>query len=120
MKITNLKGLEDRRIVEVEDRVYFTVGEEHVEYKVDKWYLDCYSISNNFNYKIFNLLKIDKLKLASEVYGYEASFGDWPSCKSDDYPALTRLVKELYKIIEEKYPTEVYIPINSRFDILDL
>lgn len=53
------------------------------------------------NEKIFNVLSIpSKEVFASNAYGYESAFGSWPECRRDDYKALTRLVIELYKIIE--------------------
>ena len=55
------------------------------------------------NEKIFCILEIpSKIKFTTSAYGYECSGGGWPECKKDDYPALTRCVIELYKIIEGK------------------
>lgn len=58
------------------------------------------------NSKIFKVLSIpSKEKFATNAYGYTHNYGDWPECKKDDYPALTRCVIELYKIIEGKTST---------------
>lgn len=59
--------------------------------------------SRSDNSRIFKILSIpSKEKFATNAYGYAHDYGDWPECKKDDYPALTRLVVELYKIIEGK------------------
>lgn len=55
------------------------------------------------NDKIFDILSIpSKEEFATNAYGYDCHGGAWPECNRDDYEALTRLVIELYKIIEEK------------------
>lgn len=123
MNINNLKELEERKTLEMNDTVYFTVGEETIEYVVRGVYL-LNSSSDNFNNRIFEILERDKEKIAEKAYGYPPTnlSGNtsnlWPQTKDDDYSALTRLVKELYKIIEEK--KEVYIPILTRWELLDL
>ena len=121
MNINNLKQLEERGTLEYNDTVYFTVKEETVKYKVEPVWLG--NIENTIqNDKIFKLLEINKYELAIEAYGHEFSPSDvegtWPESNREDYPALTRLVKELYLIIEKPEPK--YEPINNRFEILDL
>lgn len=123
MKINNLKELEGRGELKEGDQVYFTVGEKIIVYHVNRWFLRNTDQSDRNNSAVFDLLKLDdnaKYKLASKAYGCKVTDGYWPINYANGYPALTRLVKELYKIIEEKYPKEVYTPITSRFDILDL
>ncbi len=119
MNINNLKELEQKRTLEIGDKVYFTIRGEIVKCTVYRQYLN---VEAGCNDKIFDILNINKEELAEKAYGYPLPIKDgyWPFSNKDDYPALTRLVKELYKIIEEKYPTEVYTPIYSRFEILDL
>ena len=70
------------------------------------------------NDEIFNILNIDKNELTEKAYNYETNVSEfWPTSKNNDYQALTRLVKELYKIIEEK--ERVYTKYN-RFEIMDI
>lgn len=73
----------------------------NIEYKVlKKFLIEC---DNSDNDRIFRILSIpSKENFAQKAYGYEPSVGAWPECKPCDYAALTRLVIELYKVIEEK------------------
>ncbi len=121
MLITCLKELEERRTLEYNDVVYFTVGEGTIRYTVDECFLRNLETSYD-NSSIFRLLKVDKYKLSEKAYGYgvkrEYKSYFWPDSKNSDYPALTRLVKELYMIIEG--PEEDCIPILTRWELLDL
>ena len=54
MKINNLKELEEYGELKYMDRVYFTVGEETVEYEVDGDFLRN-TDKKEINSKIFNL-----------------------------------------------------------------
>lgn len=90
----NLKDL-GSDILREYDIVYF--GE--LKYNVRSSYL--YS-SKSSNEKIFKRLDIDKYYFCHDHYGYEPGTGDWPQSKEGDYKALTRVVKALFEIIEEK------------------
>lgn len=69
-----------------------------IKYRVSTCFL-CEDWADND--KIFRILSIpSKEEFATSAYGYACFGGNWPSCKSDDYEALTRLVKRLYEIIE--------------------
>ncbi len=118
MLVTCLKQLEERRTLGYMDRVYFTVGKETIEYEVDGMFLHNLESSAK-NDKVFRLLEIDKYELSEKTYGYKVKREDpdifWPESLNDDYPALTRLVKELYLIIEEEV-----IPVKNRWELLDL
>ena len=119
MIIGSLKELEKYGQLELGDTVYFIVGEESVEYTVDSQFLR----NANTRYadsRVFILLEIDKYELAEKTYGYTLinNTGFWPYSKLDDYPALTRLVKEIYKIVEG--PEEDYTPILARWELLDI
>ena len=81
------------KTLEYEDTVILN----DIEYTVQKSFLANYGDDNG---KIFQNLKISKSDIAKQAYGYSSRGGDWPECKKDDYPALTRLVVELYRIIE--------------------
>ena len=123
MIINNLKELEEYGTLRQAVYVYFPVGEETIKYQVRENYLNTITINSGdevFNNDIiFELLNIDRFELAKKVYGYdvEAVGIYWPCSKRDDYPALTRLVKEIYKIIE---PEVVYTSIKNRWELLDI
>lgn len=78
-----------------------TVIFKDITYTVQEEFLSC----SGYNDKIFRDLEISKSDIAEQAYGYYSFSGDWPECKKDDYPALTRLVVKLYEIIEEKTST---------------
>lgn len=82
------------------DNVQFKIPETNVylNYKVHEQFLasEC-----GFNNAIFTLLHINNYEIADKCYGYESTTGGWPEFKFHDFEAATRLVLELYKIIEE-------------------
>ena len=73
---------------------------------------------------IFNYLKINneqKYKLAEEYYKYPAITGTWPTFRPNDYKALERLVRELYRLLDDdSLEPEIINPILSRFELLDI
>ncbi len=111
--ITCLKEL-NKKVLDFEDIVIFTVNEQVISYKVRTNHLQ-----NNyyFNSEIFTILDINSYELATKAYGYTSRGGGWPSSKEHDFLALTRLVKELYKIIEER---ELKYTKYNRFEIMDI
>ncbi len=111
-EITCLRELEEKDIIE------FTVEKQIIKYHIcNKCLFDHINNNVNDNNKIFRLLKIDKYDIATKAYRYKSLAGVWPSSRENDYPALTRLVKELYKIIEERKP--VYTKF-TRFEIMEI
>ncbi len=118
MLITCLKELEERGELKTQDIIEFTIEKQIIKYHVCNCCLFDH-INNNVhdNDKIFRLLKIDKYDIATKAYGYKSLAGVWPTSRTDDYPALTRLVAELYKIIEKKEP--VYTKF-TRFEIMEI
>ena len=102
--ITCLKELNKRKCLEFDDTVVFTTNEEKISYKVGDNYLRKDPIKLSNNEEIFIILKLKKYKIATKAYGYKviSADSDWPTSEHDDYPALTRLVRELYTIIEKK------------------
>lgn len=105
-----------------DDSIYFTTPENEFKYKV---YSSCLFIVadlpntillNDVIFKDLNLNKDEKYKLAEKCYGYKTNIGNWPSYVDNDYPAAERLIREIYKMLDE-----INIkPITSRFEILDL
>ena len=120
MKITNLKQLNKRKILKYGDTVEFTVLEQVIIHEVHTCFL---SVDGEYNDYIFKELKLNAKEIAKKCYKYDLEkYGshDWPESKKNDYAALTRLVKRLYEIIEEKYKVEIFEKIESRFEILDI
>lgn len=78
-----------------------------ISYGVTKRYLSNLHDKYN-NDKIFIILGIENVHtFCSNHYGYEATMGIWPEFKDDDFSAATRLVKALFKIIEDKKDVKV-------------
>ena len=120
--ITCLKELEEKRILEYNDIVEFTVKEKTLKYEVDITYL--HYLINGKNDTIFRILEINKYKLTKKIYKYtdeyiNSKFGEyrWPETEEQDYPALTKLVVELYRIIEER---ETKYTKFTRFEIMEI
>ncbi len=116
--ITCLKELEEIKCLEISDIVIFTVNEKIMKYTVFVNFIGTREVCNDI---IFRSLEINKNKIAKRIYKYEiegsGSGIGWPEARNNDYSALTRLVKELYIIIEER--DKVYTKYN-RFEIMDI
>ena len=112
--INNLEELEEYRELKHDYVVIFTVDEQIIKYEVRNTFLHRNEFFNN---KIFHILKLNKYEIAEKKYGYKVDHGAWPETEPDDYPALTKLVKELYRIIEKK--DKIYTKF-SRFEIMDI
>ncbi len=124
--ITCLKELNEKGCLGYHDTVIFTVKEQIIEYKITFRYLlnqknDLSTNDEIFNDEIFRILELDKNKMAEKAYNCKRNYNFkdnfWPETKTENYPSLTRLVKELYIIIEEREPK--YTKYN-RFEIMDI
>ncbi len=122
--ITCLKELNEKDHLEFDDIVIFTVNEQIIEYRVTKKFNKdnlFLFIGNKHNDEIFKILDINKNKIAEKIYEYKPINSEnnnfWPETKEDDYNSLTKLVKELYEIIEERKPK--YTKYN-KFEIMDI
>jgi len=121
--ITSLKELEEKKILEYGDIVEFTVKKEIIKYKVccnHLWDKDWDKHKNNN--RIFEILKINKKKIIEEAYKYKPiKYSEhnryFSEYKIDDYPAITKLIKELYTIIKEK---EIKYNKFTRFEIMEI
>lgn len=72
-----------------------------IKYTVTKNYL--HNQNGKLNDQIFDKLDIKgKYTFCSSRYGYIVTTGIWPEYRDHDFPAATRLVKALFKIIEDK------------------
>jgi len=83
---------------------------DDVKYKVCRRYLWALHDSNSAVFASLGLYS-DKIKysLANKVYGYQATSGEWPESKWEDYEALTRLVLVLFAFLEDETEIEVKI-----------
>lgn len=88
-----LADLQGKTLIRGDIVVFF----ENLRYSVKSSFL---SNIRGHNDEIFEKLKLNPIKIAEKEYGYTPNDGTWPECKMNDYEALTRLVIELYKIIE--------------------
>ena len=119
--ITCLKELEEKGTLEYKDIVEFTIKEQIIKYKVLNFYLS--NIKGNVydNDEIFKILEIDKIITTEKAYNCKiiniSAFdpGYWPQLENRDFPALTRLVAELYRIIEKTVYTKF-----TRFEIMEI
>ena len=86
-----------------------TEGDEIVFYVrdgVDKKRL-CYTIYSDYigmtggrNAEIFDLLGLNIEEFAATHYGYEPLGGEFPTYRTGDYSALTRIVAGIYEVVE--------------------
>jgi hypothetical protein len=113
--ITNLKEIKELKYGDI---VIFSVNKQILKYKVKNNFLSNYEFNKElYNSEIFKVLEIDKKEITGKAYGYKIDSGDWPTSKINDYSALTRLVKKLYTIIEEK---ETKYTKYNKFEIMDI
>lgn len=96
--------IEQKRELQLNDQVIFTIPKGTLIYIVYDGYLDCRG--GRENAAIFNDLGLDKISFSSKHYGYNLDCGDWPCSEDHDYKALTRLVIALYEEIERQYPSK--------------
>lgn len=82
------------------DTVYFCVNGKQLKYYVQYDHLS--NVYKPNNAEIFSILSINKNDFCNSHYGYYNYGGDWPSSKSSDFAALTRVVIALYQEIESK------------------
>ena len=68
-----------------------------LKYKVQGHYLLNTSWADD--YVIFNRLEVDANNFCSASYGYPANSGDRPTCKEQDYEALSRCVDDIIDFI---------------------
>ncbi len=125
-EINNLKELEEYGELKIFDKVSFHINKDIIKYEVKTLIGSAYLCNNHgmgsSNCIIFDVLDIDKYETAERIYRYKALNASdinkvWPEARDGDFPALTKLVKELYLIIEEK---EVKYTKYNRFEIMDI
>ena len=92
---TNWKKFEaSKYILRLGDSVTFLLKDKILIYECASNHL---AGRNCFNDAIFNELEIEKVELfCARYYGYYPTSGVWPSCKSGDFSALTKLVYGLF------------------------
>lgn len=87
-----------------DDVVYFYVDDKQLKYYIQPNYLS--NALKCDNAEIFSILGINKSDFCNTFYGYHNHGGDWPTCKLEDFAALTRVVQALYREIEHKEARE--------------
>ncbi len=122
IRITCLKELKEKRILEYNYVVEFTVKEQIIRYKVKEFFLQNLNEDIlSFNNEIFKILEINEHILARKIYKYipKNIFRklEWPETEPRDYSSLTRIVKELYEIIEKREPVFTKF---TRFEIMEI
>lgn len=129
-EIHNLKELNALgRDLKIDDEIYFTTKNKTFRYQI--W--DCHVINKNDtdNNAIFKYLRLDReetKKLAEKNYGYNIkrenmynlSSSDWPEFEENDFRAIERLIREIYKLLGDDSDYNLSERIISRFEILDL
>lgn len=79
------------------DYVIFDFGDKWLEYVVRHDFLN----TEENNAEIFRWLNVDPFDFCYRYYGYYPDSGDWPTCKYNDYLALTDVVNGLFSKIGE-------------------
>lgn len=111
MNIKNLKELEAVSVLRDRDDITFKVncvqgGSIDLQYYVvdtDQSAFLALKGGDSDNDIIFRKLDLDKRDFCARAYGYTSTIGErWPSAKHNDLEALTRVVRALYKVLENK------------------
>jgi len=131
-EIHNLKDLNELgRDLKCQDIICFDIeGGDSFRYVVHIHYLNNDDGSQD-NSVIFNYLTLDikeTLECVKKYYGYSAinvalykRYPDiWPEYKIDDFKAVERLIREIYRLLGDESVSDPKERIISRFDILDI
>lgn len=90
------------KIYKEEEEVTFIIGSETFNGTISSNHV---SIKNGNNNVVFNKLGINytnRTEFCSKYYGYKAGgHGAWPTCKSGDYEALSRLIHALQELCDK-------------------
>ncbi len=127
--IHNLKELNELgRDLDYHDYIHFITPYKEYRYSIHKDYLKILDLEYSYAiiFKYIGLNNIEKYNLAEKCYGYKTPERcqhpeNWPHYKKNDYQALERLIREIYKRLGDssiKINNEEFI--TSRFEILDL
>ena len=87
----NKHNFQDIKSIKYDDRIIF--NENHV-YSVASKYLRGENCDNE---DIFEYIHVDKYDFCEKAYGYHPDNGFCPECKLEDYPALLRLIKAIFR-----------------------
>lgn len=123
--VRNLKELKEAEFLIKGDMVVFCFKKENgtkveMAHKVSQGYSGCFldNIDYGDNAKLFRVLDINEIGFCEKSYGYSPERqGQWPYAKEHDYKAITRVVKDLYILIEG-VPEK--IEEVDRFSLMDL
>ena len=87
------------------DDVIFALKGKEIRYQVTSSHLTCCGLSNDV---IFDMLEIhDKRSYCEVAYEYPPiGDGIFPQCKNNDFDALKRIIRALFRKIEEESPEQ--------------
>lgn len=109
IEISNYKYILYKENLSLGDKIIFIVNNNRYDYEVYGSFL--FNTGSNTklrNYEIFEALNLNGVDFCSKAYGYEAGGGTFPSCKNNDYTALTSVVIALFKEIEKRNITNSF------------
>jgi hypothetical protein len=92
-------------MLKLDDKVEFIYPEGYIMGVVMERYIE---FTEATNYKIFNVLSVDKESFCRKYYEYEPEGGSWPQYREGDFEALYRVLSGLVK----EFPT-VSIKVNG-------
>jgi len=104
MKIKNLAELRKIGKVELHDEIEFEIKNKKLFYEIRGGSSGLY-LSNTceHNSKIFELLKLDKLKFCDNIYGYPCKREvEFPNAHIHDFKAIYNVIEALYLEIERQ------------------
>ena len=121
-EIHNLKELNELgRDLKINDIICFTTtGKEIYKYGIYDYNASNEAGSNEKIFTVLGLNEEEKYKLATKCYGYEAGDGSWPCYKLNDFKAVERLIREIYRLLDDDSMIDPKDKILSRFEILDI
>lgn len=109
IEISNYRDILYKENLSNGDNIIFIVDNNRYDYQVCGSFLLNIGDDTKFrNYEIFKALNLDGVDFCSKAYGYEAGGGSFPSCKNNDYTALTSVVIALFKEIEKRIITNSF------------
>lgn len=126
--VRNLKELKEAKLLIKGDMVVFCFKKENgtkveMAHKVSQGYSGCFLDNTDCgnNAKLFIELDINKIEFCEKSYGYVTEReGQWPYAKEHDYKAITRVVRDLYMLIEGVSEKVEEIEEVDRFSLMDL
>lgn len=98
------------------DRVTFQVmGHDALEYLTADTYMGHDEGSNADIFYQLGMTEDEKYRFCSGHYGYGSNGGSWPSCFTEDYPALTRVVNAIFQrlVVPSGSEDDARVPVDQ-------